>query len=408
MHNLNTIAINSSYSNGNYTGPAVKLGAGVVGADVYPVVAAAGYRLVGGECQTVGLAGGYSSGGGHSVLNGLYGMAADSVLEWELVTATGEHLVATPFNNTDLYWALTGGGAGTFGIVLSMTTKIYQDGLIGSGNLTFSADQPQYWDAIADFWTWLPSFTDAGPNTFTFSFDSVGFATTALTLPGQNETQVEQVMQPLFDILKQRNITYDFEPFSSPNYIDFYTRIWGFGETQAGPANNQLASRLIPRDGILNGTQNSEIMSAFKNISDAEYWVLGCVALDVAKSDHYDNSVLPGWRDAVAICNVASLWDWTVPWSTMESRKELLSNELMPGLENATPGSGTYLNEVDAQWKGGPTGWMNELYGVNYDRLLQVKNKYDPEHLLYAYHAVGSEYWETDGPDGTGRLCKSQ
>ena len=88
----------------------------------------------------------------------------------------------------------------------------------------------------------------------------------------------------------------------------------------------------------------------------------------------------------------------------MQSRKELFNNELMPGLEEATPGSGTYLNEVDAQWKGGPTGWMNELYGVNYDRLLQVKNKYDPKHLFYAYHAVGSEYWQIDN---NGRLCKN-
>lgn len=60
----------------------------------------------------MGIAAGYTQGGGHSLLISGYGMAADQVLEWEVVTPMGEHLFATPQQNIDLYWALSGGGDG--------------------------------------------------------------------------------------------------------------------------------------------------------------------------------------------------------------------------------------------------------------------------------------------------------
>lgn len=57
---------------------------------------------MGGTCPTVGIVGGYTQGGGHSILSSSYGVAADNVLEWEVVTVDGRHLTATPTQNADL------------------------------------------------------------------------------------------------------------------------------------------------------------------------------------------------------------------------------------------------------------------------------------------------------------------
>ncbi|KAF2177963.1 putative FAD-dependent isoamyl alcohol oxidase [Zopfia rhizophila CBS 207.26] len=354
-HHLNTTDIMTSYQSAEYTGPAAKLGAGVIGGIVYEVVGAAGYRMLGGTCPTVGLAGGYTSGAGHSLLNGAYGMAADAVLEWEVITAQGEHLIATTSNNTDLYWALSGGGPGTFGVVLSMTTKIFPDGPIGSGillfNMTSNATE-NYWEAIEDLWAFLPQFVDAGPNTWDFALTSTGFQAYAITVPDKKATE--------------------------------------------------LASRLIPRAAVLNSTQNKVVVDALRSFVDNEYWSMGCHALNVKDIEHPDNAVLPGWRDAIATCNIVSYLDWNVTQSVMQARKELLVDTLIPALEKATPGAGTYLNEIGAQWKG---DWITELYGENYPRLLELKNKYDPDHTFYAWTAIGSDSWVTDG---SGRLCRAQ
>lgn len=73
----------------------------------------------------------------------------------------------------------------------------------------------------------------------------------------------------------------------------------------------------------------------------------------------------------------------------------------MPTLEELTPGSGAYLNEADPN----EMDWQQAFYGDNYHNLLAIKRKYDPDHRLYAFKAVGSDAWRvTDN----GRLCKSQ
>lgn len=129
--------IDSYHGDSAYKGTAVRLGAGVIFRDVLPLAQQKGVRIVAGSCATVGAAGGYTAGGGHGGLTSMYGLAADSVLEWEVVTATGEHLTATPKRNTDLYWALSGGGAGTFAIVVSMTVRTYADGPLQVGYPNF-------------------------------------------------------------------------------------------------------------------------------------------------------------------------------------------------------------------------------------------------------------------------------
>ena len=53
------------------------------------------------------------------------------------MTADGKHIVANREENHDLYWALSGGGGGTYGIVLSMTSKVYPDTPTAGANLTF-------------------------------------------------------------------------------------------------------------------------------------------------------------------------------------------------------------------------------------------------------------------------------
>lgn len=69
-HHLKSSQIVTNYKrSSDYTGPAIKLGAGWTGGEVELLVHSAGYRIVSGDCPTVGITGGYSQGGGHSLLN---------------------------------------------------------------------------------------------------------------------------------------------------------------------------------------------------------------------------------------------------------------------------------------------------------------------------------------------------
>ena len=269
-------------------------------------------------------------------------MVADAVLEWEVITAHGEHLIVTPYNHTDLYWALSGGGAGTFGVVLSMTTNIFPDGPIGSGLLFFNATE-NYWDAIQDLLAFLSQFVDAGPNTWDFAITPTGFQAYAITVPDKNTTEVQKLLQPFLDGLTKWGINYTYIPVKSANYLEYFSEGFGAGVSGAGPANIQLASRLIPCAGVLNSTQNKAIVDAIRGFVDNKYCTIGCHALNVKDIEYPDNAVLPRWRDAVATCNIVSYWDWNVTLAEMRARKKLLVNTLIPALERATPRSGHIL-----------------------------------------------------------------
>lgn len=79
--------------------------------------------------------------------------------------ADGTQLIATRDQNADLFWALSGGGGGTYGVVLSMTVKVHPDGPTTGANLTFTAtgvSQEAYWDAIDAYYESLPEIVDDG------------------------------------------------------------------------------------------------------------------------------------------------------------------------------------------------------------------------------------------------------
>ena len=94
-------------------------------ADVYKEAEKRNLIVVGGNAQTVGASGGYVMGGGHGCMGVKYGLAVDNVLEVDIVTADGNLLTANACNNTDLFWAVRGGGGGTFGIATRMVYKAH-------------------------------------------------------------------------------------------------------------------------------------------------------------------------------------------------------------------------------------------------------------------------------------------
>lgn len=93
-------------------------------AEVYALANASGAVVVGGSNPTVGLAG-WMQGGGHGPLSSSYGMGSDNLLEATVVLASGETVTANEFQHSDLYWALRGGGGGTFGVLTQAVVKAY-------------------------------------------------------------------------------------------------------------------------------------------------------------------------------------------------------------------------------------------------------------------------------------------
>jgi len=86
---------------------AATFGAGVQMGDLNSATNASGLSILSGGQHGVSY-GGFASGAGHSALGPTYGMAADNILEMEIVSPSGHILTVNECQNQDLFWALRG------------------------------------------------------------------------------------------------------------------------------------------------------------------------------------------------------------------------------------------------------------------------------------------------------------
>jgi len=136
----------------------VTVQAGDVYQDVYEQAQARGRFVLGAHCPSVGAAGGFSLGAGYGPASRFYGTGADNMLSAVVVVASGEVVVANETSHADLFWALRGGGGGTFGVVISITYQTYPAPTVGgsvSGTAT-CPDEASFEQLLVDFLTFLP------------------------------------------------------------------------------------------------------------------------------------------------------------------------------------------------------------------------------------------------------------
>jgi FAD/FMN-containing dehydrogenase len=136
------------------------VGPGATWHQVNAATTAHGLGSLAGRCGTVGVTG-YTLGGGSAWLSRTHGFAADSVVSAEVVTADGELVRASADENADLFWALRGGG-GSFGIVTSLTFRLYPAERVFSGMSYYPAERA---DAILAAYRAWSADEPAGMNT---------------------------------------------------------------------------------------------------------------------------------------------------------------------------------------------------------------------------------------------------
>ncbi|MCJ1250002.1 hypothetical protein MMC30_007228 [Trapelia coarctata] len=392
-HHLKHISF-LDYNSPHYTGKAIKMGAGVQGFEAYAAASLNGLAVLAGQCRTVGLAGGYTQGAGHSFLSSRHGLAADQALEWEVIDGTGHFLRASRTKNADLFWALSGGGGGTYGVVWSLTSKAHPDIPVSRANLTFTGQgisMDIFYKGVSEWHAALPKIVDAGAVALEV-ITSTYFSITPIIGPGISAEQLKALLKSFTDGLSKLGITYLMEVKQFPSYLSAV-------DVQEQPVGGQqTGGRLLPRSVI---TGNSDgVNTALRNITeDGAGWVAICLNASKAVAGDVDNAVLPAWRDALLVVLILTEWNNTAPLSDMIALQRKMTYDYIPQLTALSPGSGAYLNEGDFL----QPNWQETFYGVNYKRLRAIKAKYDPHSMFYATTAVGSDEWVVASD---GRLCK--
>ncbi|KAJ5390897.1 uncharacterized protein N7496_001965 [Penicillium cataractarum] len=397
-HTMKDIKISDNFvpkGSSKSAGPAITIGAGVQLPEMYKAVAQHNRTVIGGSAHTVGAAGGYVQGGGHSPFGHWKGLASDNALEFEVVTADGSLVTANSYQNKDLFWALRGGGGGTFGVVTSVTMRTFEEVPVVAYNfnITTAGGDPRFWDAFAEWHAALPSINDGGGSGYYFGLPnypiaasvSVSTMITLMLFPEKTDVaEVDKLYQPLAAKLQQIGGVQTVNasiPFPTMNSTIFTMLIGGESDSTGGIS--MLASRLYSKNLMTSQDGPGRLANAFKSIKWNPYAEFighvvagGAVA---ANADKVDSAVNPAWRKTISHLLFSRSWATT---ATLAEQTAVIKN----------------MTDVEIPILRSVEGFV---LGANYPRLYSIKQKWDPKGLFISRKGVGSEDWDDAG------LCRT-
>lgn len=411
--------------------PAVSVGTGAIWMDAYEAVTTdAGRYVQGGGCTTVGVAGLVLGGGFGSFSKG-FGTGAANLLEAEIVTADGVVRTANAFKNPDLFWALKGGGGGTFGVATRLTLRTHDlPTYFGEVQATISAVSDLAYSALV---SQVMSFYRT--NLFNphwgeqITFGPGPRLSINMAFQDLDQAQAEQTWAPFFDWVTARPDDYRVSkpvvlaipardywnaailglipgtidladtPGASP--ADFY---WPSDAGQAGQVLYGYASTWLSQE-LLEPAHMPTLCDALARAAQIWPVTLHCnkgiasAAAD-AVSRTKDTAMNPAVVDAFALLLTGSNGPPAYPGiaghepdlATAEHEAQLLHTAIAPLVAfSAQPAS--YLSETDYF----QSDWQTAFWGDHYARLKRIKDRYDPTGLFFVHHSVGSEAWSSDG-----------
>jgi FAD/FMN-containing dehydrogenase len=138
----------------------VSIGSGASLGSVYKALAPSHLAIPAGTCFPVGVAG-HALGGGFGLLGRPLGLACDNILSMEVVDASGNILHASAQENPDLFWALRGGGNGSFGIVTRFNFRASRVNMVAKFAITWTKPVAQAAKIVLAWQQWLASLPSA-------------------------------------------------------------------------------------------------------------------------------------------------------------------------------------------------------------------------------------------------------
>ncbi|WP_130619697.1 FAD-binding oxidoreductase [Dyella amyloliquefaciens] len=412
--------------------PAVTVQAGAMWVDAYNAVTTeAGRYVQGGGCMTVGVAGLVQSGGFGS-FSKQFGTAAGNLLEAEVVTADGKTRVVNVRQDPELFWAIKGGGGGSFGVVTRLTLRTHDlPEVFGAVFGLIQADSDEAYRAlIAEA---VRFYRDALFNTHwgeQMVFRGDNALRLSMLFQGLDQKTAEQTWAPFFAWVRARKDCrfkdepriialparhfWDAEFFRqhAPQLIASDSRpgaardrvLWAGDQGQVAQFIHGYRSGWLPQS-LLDPQQQGKLVDALFNAT--RHWGLslhfnkglaGAPADALARSR--DTATHPQVLDAFTLVITGSEGDPAFPGmpgagpdlenARSEARRIDAS---MDALLKVAPGAGSYVSESNYFER----DWQTSFWGSHYNRLAAAKRRYDPEGLFFVHHGVGSEAWSDDG-----------
>ncbi|APR40227.1 FAD-linked oxidoreductase [Paraburkholderia sp. SOS3] len=413
--------------------PAVTVGAGEIWMHVYEAVTTQGGRYVqGGGCATVGVAGLVQSGG-FGNFSKKFGTAASSLLQAEIVTADGIERIVNARTDPDLFWAIKGGGGGSFGVVTSLTLKTHPlPDYVGAVSATLKAASPEAFRRLID--GFLAFSADSLLNEHwgeTVSMRPDGTLRISMLFQGLDRAEATRIWQSFFDSVSgasdsirmteppqilATSARHFWDPAfimkNAPNAMKADTRpgapkrnvFWATDVADAGQFLYGYESMWLPA-ALLDPSARASLTDALFQASSQWNVTLHfnkglAGAPDEVLDATRDTATNPDVLNAFALAIIAGegpaafagMPDSAVDVSVAR-RTATRIHDAAQSLRVVAPRAGSYVSESSYFQQ----DWPRAYWGEHYPMLSEVKRKYDPDGLFFVHQGVGSQEWDRDG-----------
>ncbi|KAK3296559.1 uncharacterized protein B0H64DRAFT_322615 [Chaetomium fimeti] len=369
---------------------AITFGAGVNTDEAVTFAHDNGFVFDGGSASTIGVSGGWLLNGGHSVLSNSIGLGVDRVVQLTIVTGDGEVRIANECQNSELFWALRGGGSGTFGVILNSTFRVEQEAPMTAAILGFEANaatQKRFVEILAEniqSWALEGWGGPVGPN----------LAILVNPRSDMNVSTASQALAPLVTHTLAQKGKADITSYAS--YYDFYRAVINGSHAAFVPVSMavMVTSRIIPETVFANDTTRASMVDVIMDLQNSGLAVsmLSTMPFLYGRNHtHHTTSMHPAWYRSVWSVIGYAMWKADSPFAERQKTVTLLK-EGTESLKKLAPEGCTYANEGYA-WL---SDWSQEFWGDNHAALLELKRRYDPDQLLSCWHCVG---WDESQPN---------
>jgi FAD/FMN-containing dehydrogenase len=339
-------------------------GSGLTAAELCAATAEHGLAVGFGDSGSVGI-GGITLGGGVGFLARKYGLTVDSVLAVELVTVDGELIVADDSNHPDLFWALRGGG-GNFGVVTRFQYALHPVDRVLGGMMALPATP----EVIAGF----VAESAAAPD----ELSAIGNVMSAPPMPFLPDELVGQtvllaIMVWCGDLEEGRAVIDRFRALATP-LADFVDEI-GYPEIYP-PEDDSYQPLAVALTGFTETFDDDKIATTIAAIaaSDAPMRAVQLRVLGGQVARVPADATAYAHRHREIMINVASFYEDESERPRREEWVADLHRLLTDGDQTGYVG---FLADE------GPERVRAAYPGATWDRLREVKAKYDPENLLH-------------------------
>lgn len=364
----------------------VTTGAGTIFDEVYRFSDRHGMTFIGGYSSSVGASGGWLQAGGHSVLSPVYGLGIDRVVEFKLVTPDGKLRIANACQNPDLFWALRGGGGGTFGVVLESTHRVEPNMPLTAASIKFPKTDNNV----------LPFMDIVVNNSVRWAHEGWGGHIKGNSLinvsPLVSVQQANQSLAQVANYARSQNGTVLVKRY--PSWQAFYDAFVAANAVSVGNVHF-AATRLIPQSVFASADGRRDLMDFFSYLvsSGGDPYIPVVPPVLYNETNPKDTSATPAWRKSIWSLGAGTAFAWN---STLSERQSKIAhaNKMTAMLEEITPGSGAYTNEANPFTEDWQEAWWGE---ENYQKLLAIKHKYDPYGLMNCYKCIGWKETEAQG-----------